>query len=220
MFQTAFIEAVVNRTHTVLGRTLHDFCIADVIALEFAENPLWVGGPCGMEHLQQAALICSLAHGRFLEAKLDPQNRWERLARALWKNQNRVREQRGEFPAELARWNAYVDDFYAPPEFWPGDKGTALRAPAFYSMACFIEMHSNMTEREILIAPIGRMLWKSATLAERLGIAPGEIMTEDEIEVGREQEEAANVVPTILSASQVPAPEATQAAEPEDFAHA
>lgn len=189
--QAAFIEAVVNRDHRVLGRKLHDFCILDAIALSVAGNPIWIGGKVGMEHLQQAVLICALDHGRFLRARLGPQNRWEWFARILWKRQNRLRERDGLLPWHLALWDAYVADFYASPEFFePDEEGERLCAPELFSMACFIEDHSNMTTQEIMTAPIGLMMWKSATLAERLGIAGAKMMSEEQIAMGREQEAA------------------------------
>ena len=181
--QTAFIESIVNLRHTVLGISMHDLCLYDAISLTVAGNPLWVGGTARMEDLQQAALICNLPPGRFLSGTLDPRTWPERLSRMLWKKRNRRRA----FHTHLALWDAYVADFNAIPEYWTCEDGKSFKAPWLYSMACFIEQNSNMVEREILTAPIGKMFWKAATIAERLGISAAELITEEELQIGMEQ---------------------------------
>lgn len=184
--QAAFVEAVVNRGHRVLGRRLHDFCLYDAIALSLADNPLWTGGDTALTDLEQAVLICSLPPERFLRAQLAPRNWIERLGRWLWKRTNRRRIH----ALERGSWNAYIEDFYALPDYWDCADGKPLRAPWLYGTAVFLEKNTNMTEREICTAPIGKMFWKAAILAERLGIAAAELMTDEEIAIGKEQQAA------------------------------
>lgn len=189
--QTAYFEAVVNRPHRVLGRKLHAFCLYDALFLEIAQNPLWLGGRAPeLADLQAAALICSLPPERFLRAELAPRSVRERLARAAWQIGilGRLRARAGYLSAELENWQAYVADHHSLPSLWDAaGKSRRLRAPWILSLATLIEMHSNMTEREIMTASIGLMQWKAQTIAERLGISAAEMMTEDEIAIAEEQ---------------------------------
>ena len=85
---------------------------------------------------------------------------------------------------EIARWIGYRQDYDARPKFWHEEtEGTGLRAPWILSIASFLEEHSNMTEREVMTAPLGLMLWKSAALAEQLGMTRSDIMTEKEEQI-------------------------------------
>jgi hypothetical protein len=191
--QTAYFEAVVNRRHRVLGRKLHDFCLYDALFLSLAGNPLWTGErDPDLADLQEAALICSSPPDRLLRAELSPRNLVERFSCAIWQIRcSNLCDLPQRFADELAAFVAYIDDFYSVPKLWEGDqKGRPLRAPWILALACYIEMHSNMQEREIMTAPLGAMLWKAQAIAERRGENVSEIMTQDEIEIGREQQEA------------------------------
>ena len=194
MIQTAFLESLINKRHTILGRRLHDLCIHDAIAMGFAGNPLWIGGrEPSFSDLEEAVLICSLPPARFTGAQLAPRTLWERLMRGfrLGYCTRRMQSDPGWFNRQLLRWNTYVEDYFAVPAFWESETSAGeLRAPVLYSMAVSIEMHTNMSMAEILAAPIGLMFWKSATIAERLGISASKMMTQEEIEIGLEQEKA------------------------------
>jgi hypothetical protein len=179
--QTAFLEAVVNRVdHRVLGRRLDAFCLYHALFLTIAANPLWVGGRAAtLADLQEAVLICSLPPERFLSARLGPQTIREAFA------------SRSDLAAELALFTSFVSDFHSLPEHWSASgKGKSLRAPWILSLACYIEAHSNMTEREIMTAPIGLMHWKAEAIAERRGENVSDLMTDDELAIGLEQAEA------------------------------
>lgn len=182
--QAAFFEAVVNREHTVLGRRLHALCLFDALFLTLLRNALWVGEMPTLADLEEAVLVCSLPPERFESAKLAPQSTWEKVTRSLWRRRNRRRN----FVHELRLWNAYVADFLSEPATWEGGdaKGGTAKAPWILSLATAMELKTNMSEREIMTAPIGKMLWKSAAIAEVEGNGP-DLMTADEIEMAAEQ---------------------------------
>ena len=93
-------------------------------------------------------------------------------------------KRRYSLPLEIMRFRDYVKDYYAKPKFWTGGEGEggkSCKAPWVYSVACFLETNTNMTEREIMSAPIGKMLWKSATIAEQLGVSSAELVSEEEM---------------------------------------
>lgn len=191
--QSAYFEALVNRRHRVLGRVLHDFCLYDILFLTLAENPIW------LEHreptladLEEAVVICSLPPERFLRAEAAPRTWRERFDLRWWKLRNAGLGSAGA-AAALADFQIYLADFFSPPATWEDEAGEArrLKAPWIQSLAVFLEAHTNMTEREIMTAPVGLMLWKAETLGERLGVSAGEIMSEEEVAVAREQQAGA-----------------------------
>ena len=120
--QTAFLEAVVNRRHTVLGRPLHPFCLYDALFLSLAENPLWTGAALPTRTaLEEAVLICSLPPERFLQCEIRPPTRLGRLRRLLW----HFRSMRLEFLPQLELWQAYLADFNTGPQHWDADTDSA-----------------------------------------------------------------------------------------------
>lgn len=193
--QTAYLEAVVNRRHRVLGRELHDFCLYDALFLTVAENPLWLGDrEPTVTDLEAAVLICSLPPERILHAEVTPRHWPGRVARWLWQYKCAKLDLEAfklELQAELAAWSDYIADYDARPKLWESTGGgRSMKAPWILSLACYIEMHSNMREREIMTAPIGLMFWKAQTIAERRGENVADMMTEEEIAIGAEQRQA------------------------------
>ena len=192
--QTAFLESLVNRRHTVLGRALHDFCLYDALFLEIAENPLWLGGRAPtIEDLIEAVNICSLPPERLLQAEPGPRT-WREALRHFWWLRGNVRadnRDRDFFERELVKFAAFIADSNAAPKMWDAQSGgRTIRAPWILSIANYVEMHSNMSEREIFTAPLGKILWKAEAIAERKGEALAEMMTQEEIEIGEEQRAA------------------------------
>lgn len=173
--QKSYAEALVNRNdHTCYGVKLHAFCLYDLLFLALDQNAAYFGDNPTQEDLLAAVLICSSKHDDLLAGRHTLKG---------WRKKWFIRKAMfTPFPAELAKFKAYLKDFDSRPEFFveSGGKGKALRAPTILSLACFIEKHSNMTEREILTAPIGKMFWKSAAIAEMEGLTSSEIMTQEE----------------------------------------
>jgi hypothetical protein len=175
-----FTEALFNTRHKVLGRKLHDFCLSDVILLETEENffsrgegiPTWAD-------LAVAVRICSTPSKKFTKVPGILGIIWRVLRDYSWAWWIR---RRYNFDKELAKFVEYQRDFDSAPEFWENDETSSLKAPWAFSVACFIESHSNMTFDEILRAPIGLMIWKSAALGEIHGATKSDIMTEIEQE--------------------------------------
>lgn len=175
-------ESFVNRDdHVVLGRKLHDFCLYDVFLLALDGNPLYLKHrKVEKDDLLAAVSICSSDPERFMRVRT--QGLWAKLKDAVWKWKWRRRS----IALELRKWEAYVDDFDARPVFWEGEGGEPMKAPWVLSVLTFLEDHTNMGEREIMTAPLGKMLWKSASLAEQLGMSKSQIMTEEEEEALKE----------------------------------
>lgn len=168
-------ESFVNRDdHRVLGRRLHDFCLYDALFLSIDQNPIWTRSrDVRMEDLRQAVIVCSTPPEVLLRARR-PLG-WWRTQRWLYATR------KAKLVDEFAKFTAYIADFDSRPVFWEDDqKGESLRAPWVLSTLVFLEDHTNMTEREILTAPLGKMLWKAAALAEQLGLSRDDIMTEEE----------------------------------------
>lgn len=172
-------ESYVNRDdHRVLGVRLHPYCLYDVFFLTLDQNPLLLGGKeVTTTDLQSAVVICSTPPERLLAARRITWRKrlWMRLVRRF-----------ANWEAELLKFMAYREDFDSRPVFWQGDEGGSMRAPWVLSISAFLEDHSNMTEREIMTAPLGKMLWKSAALAEQLGVTKSELMSEEEEEAIKE----------------------------------
>jgi hypothetical protein len=168
-----FAESLVNRDdHRVLGVRLHPYCFYDAMFLELAESPLLLKHRnVVLADLYAAVGICSAQPEVLLRGET---RSFSRLRR--W------RMRRMNLEAEVAKFIVYVKDYDARPVFWEGEGegGGSLRAPWILSIATFLENHSNMKEREIMTAPIGKMLWKSAALAEQMGLTKSQLMTEEE----------------------------------------
>lgn len=91
-------------THRVLGRFLRPFCLWHRLLLETIDSPLLEGRCTGPVDLRRAVAICRC---RFREARVAPERApldWWRLAG------------RGYF-AEVERFNEYLKDFNARPEY-------------------------------------------------------------------------------------------------------
>jgi hypothetical protein len=185
--QTAWLEAVINRRHRILGRELRPLCLAHSLFLTLAENPLWVGGRVpDRDALIETVHLCSLPVDRLFTAEIQPRGVLEKLW--ILRATRALRSDAG-FAAALAAWNAFRADHDTRPEFWESDDGKAMtmRAPSMLNLASYVELHSNMPEAEIWRYPLGALLWKSAALAELRGESAADIMTEEEIEIAREQ---------------------------------
>ena len=178
--QRSYAEALVNRNdHTCYGVKLHAFCLYDLLFLALDQNAAYFGDQPTQEDLLAAVLICSSKPQDLLSG---------RHTLTGWRKKWFIRKAMfTPFAAELAKFRAYIKDFDSRPEFFSekgGGKG--MRAPTILSLACFIEKHSNMTEHQIMTAPIGQMFWKSAAIAEMEGLTSAEIMTQEEEDLADE----------------------------------
>lgn len=176
-----YLESVINRDgqHVVLGRRLHPYCLNDILLLTADNNPIVCGeGSPDWGHLVVAVLVCSTPAAEFISPRLGGVWRWLYVVWLTWRYKRHLAR-------EAAKFAAYVDDYFQPPEFWTSDEGRTSRAPWILSVAAFIEDHSNMTEAEIMTAPAGKMLWKSAALAEHQG-SETEIVSETDQQAMKE----------------------------------
>ena len=191
-----FLESLINNEHVVLGRVLHPYSFNDVLILSIDESPFYTGAPVvpRWDDLAVAVEICSSPIEQFLRPSrksifasimtLAAQYAW-----GWW-----IRR-RYNLEEEFAKFIEYQKDFDQRPTFWTddsGESGKTLKAPWVYSVACLIEAHSNMRHEEIMSAPIGLMLWKSATIAELFGYTKAEMESEEDmkaIEALKKEEE-------------------------------
>lgn len=178
------LESWVNADgkHLVCGRRLHPFCLYDIMFLEVQENPLWLRDhDITWGDLLTAILVCSTPP----EQWLNPQKyntTFRRIARFLWIAWCRKVH---NLELEARKFAVYINDYYSRPEYWidEGDmEGGNIKAPWIPSITSFIEDHTSMTEREILTASVGKMLWKSACIAEQRGMSKAEIVSDEDLE--------------------------------------
>lgn len=169
-----YLEAVVNEDgqHVVLGRRLHPFCFSDIQFLEIDDNPLWFNHrKISWGDLFNATLVCATEP----DVCGVPWSLWSRCKMTLWVLWGR---RRYSLQAEVDKFAAYVKDYYTRPRIWASDEGKTVKAPWLLSIAVYIEAHSNLSERQIMRAPAGKMLWKYAAIAEVLHGA--DVMSEEE----------------------------------------
>ena len=186
--QDSFSEAWINRTdHVVYGRRLNPFCLLHLLFLSLDKNGAYFGNEPTRDDLISAVLVCSSKPADLSAGRHSIRG----FRRKVWIYAACCQN----YEAELAKFKAYIADYDSKPEFWTSDDGGTLRAPAILSVATYLEMKTNMSEIEIMTAPIGKMFWKSAAIAEMEGNSRAEIMTEEEAEFLKtiKQEGAENV---------------------------
>ena len=184
--QEAFAEAWINRDdHKVYGRRLYPFCLQHLLFLVIDHNGAYFGKDPSRDDLIKAVLICSskpedLQAGRHT---LDGLRKKHFIYAAMYRNHD----------AELAKWRSYLADYDSKPEFWEAKASSeGLRAPSILSLATYLEMKTNMTESEIMNAPIGKMFWKSAAITELEGGSSSQIVTDEEAEMIKVMEDKSN----------------------------
>jgi hypothetical protein len=177
-----FLESLVNNEHVVLGRRLDPYCFNHVLVLAIDNNGFYHGNVIpNWADLAMAVEICSSPVEKFLYP--GRKSVFEVLRRAfgqyLWGWWIR---RRFNLEKEFAKFLAYQEDFDQRPLFWQDEnsEGKSMKAPWVFAIANLIEVHSNMRHEEIMTAPLGLMLWKSASIAELMGYSKSEIESEEE----------------------------------------
>ena len=182
----SFLEAWLNTRHKVLGRTLHPFCLEDVVNLYAVDSPVVSifeedgesdegdGGNRGLPriptvHLEIFAYICST------RPPLDYSSN-----RTAWRLTNAFRSTE----KELVKLTDYLNDFLALPETiplgdiqssfepgcpWPLQMATNLARQAKIPYHC---PNCNDERRECVCIwrmPLGKAFWLSAAVMESTG---------------------------------------------------
>ena len=179
-----FTEAWVNRDDWIVyGRRLHPFCLYDLFFLALDQNAAYFGDSPTQEDLLAAVLVCSSKYEDLQAGRVSLKG----FRRTYWMHKCK----RVSFVQELLKFRAYLKDFDSRPQFWESASGESMRAPALLSVATFLELKTNMTESEIWTAPIGKMFWKSAAIAEIEGVTSSQIVTPDEAKFIDEMEKEA-----------------------------
>ena len=179
-----FTEAWVNRDDWIVyGRRLHPFCLYDLFFLALDQNAAYFGDSPTQEDLLAAVLVCSSKYEDLQAGRVSLQG----FRRTFWMHKCK----RVSFSQELAKFKAYIKDFDSRPQFWESASSESMRAPALLSVATFLELKPNMCEEEIWTAPIGKMFWKSAAIAEIEGVTSSQIVTPEESKFIEEMEKEA-----------------------------
>lgn len=155
-----FVEAFANRDHTVLGKRLDPLCLWHLFNLEIAQSKLLLGEPLTPYDLWLGVKICT--------TPWNPQHRVPNLnppgtLRFLWE------VGRFNFAAEVAKFQAYFNDYAVGPKFWPNQHKTAqgeVKAPdrdfdENLELALHVFKSGRFTWQEVWTLPVGMLRWCS-----------------------------------------------------------
>jgi hypothetical protein len=157
-----FLEAWINRSHTVCGVRLRPYCLNHALLLAVLESPLGMDNvPAGFglrwDHLWLAVTICALDYEEEFTA---PSPFWCEFKRRLHRYDLRV---------ELEKFRAYQNDYLSSPNIFCSDgDGKPLTAPAILARAVALQRGIGLTEYRVWTMPIGKALWMHATYAEQI----------------------------------------------------
>jgi hypothetical protein len=158
----AFLESLLNRPHRVYGLKLAPFSFWHVLGLHVIESP-FIGGPGSPspEALFDAARICSARFPAF--------HRRPASLLAQWWFYRPLRAHRASHVAELSRFDAYLRDHHAPPEFLTRQDDKPLKVPWPLARVAALMRFAGLSEADAWNMPVGRGLWLCAALAEAGG---------------------------------------------------
>ena len=173
---TEFQEAFVNIEHRVLGWRLRPFCLYYQFWLDALDSPLTRGVPASLADLEVACRLCTSGYGE-AERAMRPVGRlgqagW--IARWLFSNTQR----------EFARFDAYLRDYFSPPESRikaPETAGGKVyeQFPQTLSLAGAIIKHTGWTPEVVWMLPIGQVHWYLAAFLRMDGVETGLITPQD-----------------------------------------
>jgi hypothetical protein len=146
--ETRFLEAWINREHTVYGYKLRPYSLGISIQLEAVDSPLITGRPPLPIHLLAAAQIC---------AGQQPKPSLARLAFHSYRS-------------ELAKWDAYIRDYSTGPSLYEeggGSAGSRLNAPWQLSLVTKLITKTTISEPEAWAMPMGKVFWHVASINEQ-----------------------------------------------------
>ncbi len=154
-----FVESFANRDHTVFGKRLAPFCLWHQLNLEIAQSKVLLGEPLTPLDLWVAVRICS--------TPWNPQHRVPNVrppgtVRFLWE------AGRFRFADEVAKFQAYYNDYVSGPKLWPnqhkqGETGAAPQRDFDENLeiALHVFKSGNFTWEQVWTLPLGMLHWCS-----------------------------------------------------------
>lgn len=155
-FTESFLHA--PRAHEVMGRRLRPFCCWHELMLRTIESPLVVPGKnLDWLDLETAALICQT---RFQEQLPAPPRWWQRIGFFL-----RLRGR--SIAGEVAKFHAYIGDFFDPPRFWFWDEEggkvpTKGQMPELLNTVSCAMLLTGLPPHSVWEMPKGEAYWYAA----------------------------------------------------------
>jgi len=163
-------EAFLNATHTIYGLRMRPLSIGHAFALEAIGSPLYEGKRGTEADLLLAAWMCS----RPPLAQLDCSG----LRYAIW----RYLAGKMDFAEQRRRWETYVGDYSAAPQFWKkqsSSKYEPSKIPSSISTVVGL-MKLGMTEAQAWATPVGAASWYQAAIFEAESGNKVDIVTDSE----------------------------------------
>jgi hypothetical protein len=163
-----FVEAFANTEHRVLGVRLHPYCLWHQFNLEVAQSKVLLGDPLTPFDLWLAVRICTTPwtpHHRV------PSLRAPSKLRFIWQTG------RFRFLEEVAKFQAYLDDYVSAPKLWPNTHkqvaGVEVTPDRDFDENLELALHlvkeGTFTWAEVWTLPIGILNWCSVGFAKLNG---------------------------------------------------
>ena len=171
-----FKESFVNVEHRVLGRKLRPFCLYYQFWLDVLDSPLPRGEPSTLADLEVASRVCTCRYGEGERAV----RRLGTLGKAAWA----ARWAFANTAREFARFDAYLRDWFAPPETRikppeTADGRTFEQFPQTLSLACAVIKNTGWPPERVWMLPIGQVHWYLAGFLRMDGVETGLITPQD-----------------------------------------
>lgn len=163
-----FVEAFANVDHDVLGRRLDPYCLWHQFNLEVAQSKVLLGEPLTPFDLWVAVKICTTP---WSPGQRVPSLKAPGRLRFVWE------VGRFNFPAEVAKFQAYFDDYNSPPKLWPQNHKQVdgvVAAPdrdfdENLELAVHLVKDGAFTWQQVWTLPIGVLQWVSTGLSKFSG---------------------------------------------------
>lgn len=154
-----FVEAFANKDHVVLGKRLDPYCLWHQFLLEVAQSNVLLGDRLTPFDLWLAVRVCTTPWSQGHRVPdLTPPGK----LRFIWE------VGRYNFSAEVAKFQAYYDDYVRGPKLWPNQHKTKVDGTAAerdfdenLELALHVFKLGNFTWREVWTLPIGMLRWCS-----------------------------------------------------------
>jgi len=158
-----FAESWINERHTVLGYELRPFCLYYRLLFEVTSSPFLTGEKVGIVELYAAVQMCRMSFGDWI--------RPQRMGLFL-KLRLAFLARRYDLAAESAKLDAYLADFFSPPEFWQKEQSESSHGlpPETVSLAAQIINATGWDDGKVWMMPLGQVYWYSAMFARQAGV--------------------------------------------------
>jgi hypothetical protein len=165
-----FVESFANTDHVVLGKRLDPYCLWHQFNLEVAQSKVLLGEPLTPLDLWIAVRVCStpwtLSH---VVPDLTPPGKF----RFIWE------VGRYNFANEVAKFQAYYNDFIAGPKLWPNQHKQQIEGAVNANardfdenleLALHVFKQGKFSWREVWTLPIGILRWCGVGFSKLEGV--------------------------------------------------